>query len=120
MRAGIEGVHRNHRKRGRQKRASQCSVQPKYALKYKEKIGNYRKNRIIWKITSMNKDHLAEKGDTARHGNIQEAGISKGVTINENHRPASQRRNVTYPRKGCYSRLAIEDYTIYISYGKDL
>jgi hypothetical protein len=36
----------------------------------------------------MNKDHLAEKGDTARHGNIQEAGISKGVPIDENHRPA--------------------------------
>jgi hypothetical protein len=39
-------------------------------------------------------DHLAEKGDTARHGNIQEAGIIEGVHIDENHRPASQRRNV--------------------------
>ena len=44
---------------------------------------------IIWKMSSKEKGHLAERGDTARHGNIQEAGISKGIHIDKNHRPAS-------------------------------
>ena len=33
--------------------------------------------------------HLAEKGDTARHGDIQEAGRIKSPFPDENRRPAS-------------------------------
>ena len=34
------------------------------------------------------KDHLAEKGDTARHGNNQEAERKEGPVPDENQRPA--------------------------------
>jgi hypothetical protein len=46
-------------------------------------------NKTGKKYQYSRKKHLAEKGDTARHGNIQEAGTLKGGLIDENHRPAS-------------------------------
>ena len=52
-------------------------------------VSSIRYDYLKEKYHPKSKDHLAEKGDTARHGNIQEAGISKGERIDENHRPTS-------------------------------
>jgi hypothetical protein len=56
----------------------------KRILAYKQQV----KIGLFGRCHLKSKDHLAEKGDTARHSNIQEAGIIKGEPIDENHRPA--------------------------------
>ena len=85
LRAGIEGVRRYRNKWGRQECASQCRATIKRILAYKKQV----KIGLFESCYPKSKDHLAEKGDTARHGDIQEAGRIKSPFPDENRRPAS-------------------------------
>ena len=92
---------------------------PENAYQHTNSDENINKIGLFKSYYFKSKDHLAEKGDTARHGNIKEAGINEGVPIDGNHRPkiiekqAQERFTHAHSNNWeCFSRLVNENETV--------